>query len=138
MERYRRGEIRYAGKLVFVHSSTVQSTYYLYREVIVMQDSWFTTIGIMERCIERCWGVARNGTGTLTGCRRVHLPVAWALSRDQVIAPPTLITPPLSSSLYSFSFSSLLFRSLLLGSIFLPTWPHKRLFKTINFLLHHK
>ena len=34
---------------------------------IVLQGSWFTTIGIIERCIERCWGVARNGTGNLDG-----------------------------------------------------------------------
>ena len=85
-------------------------------KLIVLQGSWFTTIGIIERCIERYRGVARNGTGTLTGCRRVHLPVAWALSRDQVMAPPTLITPPLlllllffSSPLPLSSYSSSLF-----------------------------
>ena len=36
-------------------------------KLIVLQGSWFTTIGIIERCIERCWGVARNGTGNLDG-----------------------------------------------------------------------
>ena len=36
-------------------------------KLIVLQGSWFTTIGIMERCIERRWGVARNGTGNLDG-----------------------------------------------------------------------
>ena len=64
----------------------------------------------------------------MTGCRRVHLPVAWAFSRDQVMAPPTLMTPP--TLLLSFPLSlSLLFCSLLLSSILFPTWLHKRLSK---------
>ena len=71
----------------------------------------------MERCIERCWGVARNGTGTLTGCRRVHLPVAWALSRDQVMASPTSITP---SSPFSYLSFPLLFSSFDINLLF-PT-----------------
>ena len=36
-------------------------------KVDVFQGSSFTTIGIMARCIEGCWGVARNGTGNLDG-----------------------------------------------------------------------
>ena len=36
-------------------------------KLIALQGSWFTTIDIMERCIERCWGVAKNGTGNLDG-----------------------------------------------------------------------
>ena len=35
--------------------------------LIVLQGIWFTTIGIIERCIERLWGVSRNGTGNLDG-----------------------------------------------------------------------
>ena len=36
-------------------------------KLIVLQGSWFTTIGIMESCIQCCGGVARNGTGNLDG-----------------------------------------------------------------------
>ena len=36
-------------------------------KLIVWQGSWFTTLGFIERCIERCWGDARNGTGNLDG-----------------------------------------------------------------------
>lgn len=49
-----------------------------------------------------------------------HLPVAWALSRDQVIASPTLTTPP--TPLYPLLSCSLLLRSM----FFFPQWPHKR------------
>ena len=50
-------------------------------KLIVLQGSWFTTIGTIERCIERCWGVGRNGIGISTGCRRTHLPVACLVIR---------------------------------------------------------
>ena len=53
----------------------------------------------------------------MTGCCRTHLAVARALSRDQVMASPTLITPSFFSTL-SFSFSHFIFCSLLLISIF--------------------
>ena len=60
--------------------------------------------------------VAKNVEGnitiqkTLAGCRRVHLPIARALSRDdQVMASPTFITPPFSLLFSSFSLSLLFF-----------------------------
>ena len=75
----------------------------------------------------------------LTGCSRVHLPVAWELSRDQVMTSPTLITllSILSSLLLPFSpfFSSsfgfsLLFASLEINVLF-PQWPQKSLSNNI-------
>ena len=62
-----------------------------------------------------------------------HLPVAWALSRDQVMESPTFITP---LSLSPFRLFSLFSFSLLFSSVeinLLPQWPHKRLSKHHTF-----
>lgn len=73
--------------------------------------SLFSKLGLLyvymkERCRERSRDVAENVPGNRMGCCRMHLPIAWASSRDgQVKLSPTMITPPpppppLSSSLF--------------------------------------
>ena len=51
------GEKRSAGKLEFFSRCTVWSACFLFGTLVVWHGSWFITIGTIEPCIERCWGV---------------------------------------------------------------------------------
>ena len=89
--------------------------------------------------------VAKNVEGnitiqkTLAGCRRVHLPIARALSRDdQVMASPTFITPPFSLLFSSFSLSLLFFSfeiNLLVHNGHISAFPNILLYSTSQVIL---
>ena len=99
------GEKRSAGKLEFFLVVLYDQRVFSVGTLVVWQGSWFITIGIIEPCIERCWGVARNVTGNLGLPYNTPARSVGALCRDQVMAPPILIGPLLLPTLLFSPFS---------------------------------
>ena len=63
-EKYSRcGKIRYTRDLSLFFLALYNQLIISLGKLIVLQGNCFTTIGTMVRCIEPCWGVARNNTG---------------------------------------------------------------------------